>query len=495
MTQHRRGNRQLTRLLAVALVAVLAGTTAAWAESDGTAGAQFLRLGAGARAAALGGTYTGIADDVYATHWNPAGLAQLTTAQAAAQHLNQFGDITHQYLAVAFPYGQKLTFGADLLAMQADDNYRTELTDGAAFTNRDLALGISASYLVQPQLAFGATLRWLDQELATSRARGWAADLGILYRPQRDWSFGVAMLNAGPEITFERQGDDLPTVVRLGLAHQWSPSLLLATDVVFPNDGDEYLTVGAEYAWNERLALRAGYEVGTDFHGLDALSAGLAFNWQAMNVDYAFVPRAELGNVHRVGLKIAFDGLGTRDNPMLLPEAAYMPPVAPQPQAVPAPASTVPVQRETAPPRVTVPAPPTRPAPAPEPVQTAPVLTVPQPPAPRIPVTVEPAAPPAPPAATPLPVPPAVETEQAADAAGRVQQQRNLPASYAALYRLGRQRLAAGDYADAVIVLMAANEVRFENFEAHYALACAFYALGDYASSVRELDLARRFLQ
>ncbi len=43
----------------------------------GTASAEFLLLGAGARGAALGGAYSAIADDIEAMYWNPGGLALL----------------------------------------------------------------------------------------------------------------------------------------------------------------------------------------------------------------------------------------------------------------------------------------------------------------------------------------------------------------------------------------------------------------------------------
>ena len=40
----------------------------------GTTAAQFLKIGAGARAIGMGGTYTGISNDIYAVYWNPAGI-------------------------------------------------------------------------------------------------------------------------------------------------------------------------------------------------------------------------------------------------------------------------------------------------------------------------------------------------------------------------------------------------------------------------------------
>ncbi len=495
MKQTRRGGRllmtALRHLTAGAVVMLLCGT-AAMASVDGSAGSSFLKLGGGARAAALGGTYVGIADDVYAARWNPAGLAQLTTLQFGAQHMSEFADVTHNYVALAMPYGKRLTFGADIIATQTDDNYRSELQDLGSFTNHDMALGISAAWAVNAQVALGITGRYLDEQLADVSAHGWSADLGLFYRQSPEWSFGLAMLNVGPEITFEHEGDNLPTVVKAGMAYRWLPELLLAADASFPNDADPYMSAGLEYQMTDYLALRTGYEVGTDFKGFDALSAGLAFNYQALTVDYAFVPRSDLGNIHRVGLRIAFDGFGTRENPLQAVEPVRQPvtPASVGVRTVPAAQPTV-VRQE----RVVVPVPPVRAA------ETAVVVPAPRPPLP--PVEQQPVTTPAP---VPVPVivtqqvvtaptvPPTAAAEETA-APAMPAPPRNLPATYDALYRLGRERLQAGDYADAVIVLSEANKVKFENFEAHYALACAFYSLGDYASSLQELDLARKYLQ
>ncbi len=46
------------------------------AQRVGTSAAQFLKIGAGARAEALGQAYVAISNDASALFWNPAGLVQ-----------------------------------------------------------------------------------------------------------------------------------------------------------------------------------------------------------------------------------------------------------------------------------------------------------------------------------------------------------------------------------------------------------------------------------
>jgi len=47
------------------------------AKGPGTSAANFLKIGVGARATAMGDAFTGLANDGTCLYWNPAGLTQL----------------------------------------------------------------------------------------------------------------------------------------------------------------------------------------------------------------------------------------------------------------------------------------------------------------------------------------------------------------------------------------------------------------------------------
>ena len=46
----------------------------------GTTSANFLKIDVGARAAAMGGAFTALADDGSSLYWNPAGITQAANA-------------------------------------------------------------------------------------------------------------------------------------------------------------------------------------------------------------------------------------------------------------------------------------------------------------------------------------------------------------------------------------------------------------------------------
>src|SRR5437762_1832991 len=96
------------------LTALIFPSSTLWAGDAGTTAADFLNLGIGPRAIAMGDAQTGLADDVYATYWNPAGLSQLKTQEVAFTHTNYVQGINQEYLAYAYPNTRFGSFGIHL---------------------------------------------------------------------------------------------------------------------------------------------------------------------------------------------------------------------------------------------------------------------------------------------------------------------------------------------------------------------------------------------
>ena len=72
--------------------------------SSGTEGAAFLDIPVGAGPAAMGGTYSALANDAYAATINPGGLGFLENAQFAGQHLAYLESVHYEYLSFAIPF-------------------------------------------------------------------------------------------------------------------------------------------------------------------------------------------------------------------------------------------------------------------------------------------------------------------------------------------------------------------------------------------------------
>ena len=70
---------------------------------NGTTTANFLKIGAGARAIGMGEAFTGVSDDVTAVYWNPAGLGQLELTELSVMDNQWIEKISNLFLGYGIP--------------------------------------------------------------------------------------------------------------------------------------------------------------------------------------------------------------------------------------------------------------------------------------------------------------------------------------------------------------------------------------------------------
>jgi hypothetical protein len=281
-------------ILSYIVVLVLPANTA---FAVGESGAQFLKMGVGARACAMGEAFAAVADDPSATYWNPAGLRKLERTEVLGMQNFWLLDMSYQYVAAAVPS----RFGSFGVAAAYSSSGKIpryeEFRKVGEYSAYDAAGTIGYANHVA-RLDYGASLKLIQQAIDTVSATGFAADLGLLY----DFgmlSAGLAVQNIGPSIKFIEKADPLPLNVKAGLAAKVGP-LILAVDANKPRDNSFRLNVGAEGVVLGLLALRAGYNTANSF------AAGGGVTWKMVSVDYAFVPYQEIDATHRISARVRF---------------------------------------------------------------------------------------------------------------------------------------------------------------------------------------------
>jgi hypothetical protein len=284
----------------------------------GATTAGFLQVPVGARAVAMGGAYTGLAQDAYAMHYNPAGLA-LSSRQVVFAHNAYLLDLSQEYLAAAYPLSVG-TIGASVNYFDYGDFDRTTISNtGAPNTPASFAGGgrfdasnyaISVGYgrqMFNDALHLGVAVKYLHQEIDIYSDGTFAADLGLYYREKDNpLSIGLSVLNLGDKLRMQSRNDRLPITVRGGAAYRaFSDRVVISADVEKTIEDETYYGhVGGEWWVHPMLAVRVGYDATSDAG--NGLRLGLGARVQSLSVDYAWSDEKELEDAHRVSLGLEF---------------------------------------------------------------------------------------------------------------------------------------------------------------------------------------------
>jgi hypothetical protein len=295
------------------------------AQRAGTATAQFLKIGVGARATAMGDAFVAIANDASALYWNPAGISQFQTNEIMVSQTNWFVDIQHQFLGAVYHLSQNDAVGVSITSLHMDDmEITTEFAPtgtGNYFSFGDLACGLSYSRKLTPQFSFGGTIRYVEETMDVIKMHGVVIDFGTYYWTGLGTSrFSAVVTNFGnqmsPSGSISLYGGQVvdkfqefspPTNFKFGFAFDpikdGTNILTTAIQLNHPNDNSENISLGAEYGWKETVFLRGGYKFNVEGQSY-TVGAGVAtsISGVVLGVDYGFAAYDNLGGVHRISM-------------------------------------------------------------------------------------------------------------------------------------------------------------------------------------------------
>lgn len=310
---------------------VLAGLlflTAPTARAAGTASGEFLRIGAGARAAGMGDAFTAVADDATALYWNPAGLSAIEGQAATFMHAPYIASSRFDYAAYAHSLGRHGALAGGFQHFSLGKLTQTDPTgtDIGSISPYGLAASLGYAHTLPDYLplfgggSLGGSLKFIQSKILDTAASE-AADVGFLsrayamnYYGHSRFQFALAATNMGRGLSYGGASDPLPTTLALGSRLDLPSGQLLALDAKFPKGAAAYVCFGTEYwikasnAW--RFALRGGFDSQTlsSIDGLTGISMGFGIAFKEMSVDYAFTPYGSLGQAQRISLSCRWGG-------------------------------------------------------------------------------------------------------------------------------------------------------------------------------------------
>ncbi|MGB8658707.1 MAG: PorV/PorQ family protein [Candidatus Zixiibacteriota bacterium] len=273
-------------------------------DETGTYAADFLNIGVGAKATAMGKAYVGLANDISAIYWNPSGLVQLNQPQVEFSHTRWFSDIEYEYLGLSLPLSSRnvIAGGVMYLHMGSTLGYDEQDQPTSSLTAYDAEVMLALSSCLSSNLSLGLTLKGIQERLESATAQSMAMDIGACYIYRR-FSFGLVARNLGSSLKFIRQKAPLPSSVTTGMAVRPVDHLIFTTDIDLWAADSPILRQGVEYNYRDQVFLRTGYECrnmggGKFASPTPALGGGLKIsNFQ---FDYTFSPYKLMGDTHTI---------------------------------------------------------------------------------------------------------------------------------------------------------------------------------------------------
>jgi len=283
------------------ILLALVSSSLLFADDPGTVVFPLLRVGFGARAAALGESFVGAMNDGASLWWNPGSMGFMDHSEVFATYHIWFEDFKDQYAGVAWTT-RKGIFGLGFTNSGVGNiEYWNSNNDqiGTGFTSQNAwILALAYSKKIQRNLSMGTAYKLLRERIAETSQIGFVFDFGLNYLARKDVNFGLVLRNLG-SMKYGDEGYQLPAELRIGgVFCPYYPDYIFV-DLSLVSRTGLLLHLGNEIWVKDMLALRIGYKA---THQENKLTFGIGTKYRGFHFDYAFAGYGILGATHRIWL-------------------------------------------------------------------------------------------------------------------------------------------------------------------------------------------------
>lgn len=325
---------------------------------------EFLSIGVGARALGMGNSQVGLADDVTAAYWNPAGIGAVADKyQVGLMHAAYFAGIAnYDYAGFVTPIDSNTFMAASVIRFGIDNIPDTRFLYDASgainydnirfFSAADYAFLFTLAKKMGP-LSMGGNLKVIHRTVGSfANAWGYGLDAAVKYQAGA-WRLGAVLRDAtgtfnawshNSELVIDvytQTGNRIPensieiTLPRLSLGvaaylvqgERWTAVASADVDLTFDGERNTLVNAGlasadpkagVEVGYRGKAFLRGGvsqFQQVKDFDGSRSWTYlpafGVGINLQGVQIDYALTDignRAESPYSHVFSMKFGWNG-------------------------------------------------------------------------------------------------------------------------------------------------------------------------------------------
>ncbi|MCR4422979.1 MAG: PorV/PorQ family protein [candidate division WOR-3 bacterium] len=278
-----------------------------YGANDRQVGCVWLTIPVGTREAALAGAGTATSLGPQGIFYNPAATANTPPFAAQVEYTKWFLDTHHQSLFIARDFRHfALGLGAVSFASGKFD-YREEIPTEeplATFSPLDLTGYINIARCFAPWANAGISARYFYSKVLNNELSGFGFDIGARFKPRKNLSAGIAVVDFGRTLSYKYQLIWLPTRLRCGIGYNLpfgKNSLLFVADGSYFFYSQKFQAqLGTEFRLGDILSLRTGYD---PLNPGNRLNFGIGVAVNRFRFDYTFAPLGfGLGTAHRFGV-------------------------------------------------------------------------------------------------------------------------------------------------------------------------------------------------
>lgn len=187
--------------------------------------------------------------DVWSYFNNPGALANLNSLQAGISYENRFllKELQTQAIAVAVPIkGGVISVGGHMYGYSQFRSYKG---------------GLGYSMALGDKLSAGVQLNYQGIKLNQNYGSrsGMTAEVGLYSKINKNWKFGVSIINLGRAKLADFQDDRFTTMMRMGASYSFSEKVLMSMEIEKDLEHRPRIKAGLEYMIAEDFFMRGGF--------------------------------------------------------------------------------------------------------------------------------------------------------------------------------------------------------------------------------------------